>query len=162
MVSQPAPAQVVPVPDAQPIAVLEAAVKTWWPTRKWWVALVTGVTGLLSSYASGGWFWSNSLWGQAITLIGQLAVAYIVPNDATPGGVPLEAGRPSWKPTRKWWAALIASVSGILATYAAGGYEWTNDLSAAAITLISQLILTYVTPNLDEPGGVPVQGRARV
>jgi hypothetical protein len=68
------------------------------------------------------------------------------------GGV-VEAA--SWWPTRKWWAATVLAIGGILSTWAAGGWDWTDPLSGAAITLLAQRIVAYLVPNHDTPGGVP-------
>jgi hypothetical protein len=54
----------------------------WMPTRKWWVATVTGVGGLLGTLASIGWDWGPELSGAAVAIVTQRAVAYLVPNDS--------------------------------------------------------------------------------
>jgi hypothetical protein len=69
-----------------------AYVSNWWPTRKWWVATVTAVGGLLATLASTGWDWTNEFTGAVITLATQRLVAYLVRNDETPGGVPAATG----------------------------------------------------------------------
>lgn len=68
-------------------------VPTWWPTRKWWAATVLAVAGILTTWATQDWAWSNELTGIAITLGAQRVVAYLIPNQDTPGGVPVEGGR---------------------------------------------------------------------
>jgi hypothetical protein len=72
------------------------------------------------------------------------------------------AGAPSWWPTRKWWAATILAVGGILATWAAGGWDWTDPLSGAAITLVAQRMVAYLVPNHDTPGGVPTTNGSKI
>lgn len=63
---------------------------------------------------------------------------------------------PSASPTRKWWAATILAIGGLLTTWAAAG-EWTTALTGALITLVTQRIVAYLVPNDDTPGGVPIK-----
>jgi hypothetical protein len=64
---------------------------SWFPTRKWWTALIAGVGALLVTGVSTG-DWSRELAGAAIGLVVQLLLAYLTPNQATPGGVPQKSG----------------------------------------------------------------------
>jgi hypothetical protein len=73
-----------------------------------------------------------------------------------------EAVKPTWWPTRKWWTATILAVAGILSTWAAGGWDWTDALSGAAITLIAQRLISYLVPNQDTPGGVPTASGPKI
>ena len=65
-----------------------ATTAPWWPTRKWWAATILAVGGLLTTMGSEGWRWSNTASVALIALVTQRAVAYLVPNQDTPGGVP--------------------------------------------------------------------------
>jgi hypothetical protein len=59
-----------------------------WPTRKWWAATVTALGGVLILVIQQGGFTAEV----AIALVGvvtQAIVTYLIPNDSTPGGVPL-------------------------------------------------------------------------
>ncbi|GLW65114.1 hypothetical protein Arub01_33580 [Actinomadura rubrobrunea] len=62
--------------------------KSLLPTRKWWAALITALTAVLINWVQAGHVTKEIL----IALIGvvsQAAVAYLVPNESTPGGVPV-------------------------------------------------------------------------
>ncbi|MBX6765939.1 MAG: hypothetical protein IRY90_02070 [Actinomadura rubrobrunea] len=62
--------------------------KSLLPTRKWWAALITALTAVLINWVQAGHFTKEIL----IALIGavsQAVVAYLVPNESTPGGVPV-------------------------------------------------------------------------
>jgi hypothetical protein len=58
-----------------------------WPTNKWWAATITAIGGFLVTWVSTG-HWTRELSGAAITIATQRIVAYLVPNDATKGGIP--------------------------------------------------------------------------
>jgi hypothetical protein len=73
-------------------SVVIASHSKYWPTRKWWAATIVAIGGFLSTFASQGWHWSPVFAGAALTLVTQRVVAYLVPNDDSPGGVP---GKPS-------------------------------------------------------------------
>lgn len=60
---------------------------SWLPTRKWWAALVTALGALATMVVTtGGWDQEETV--AAIGIVVARAVAYLVPNQATPGGVP--------------------------------------------------------------------------
>ncbi len=63
-------------------------VPTWWPTRKWWAATVTALGGFLVTLATTGWDFTPEFNGALITIATQRVVAYLIPNQETPGGVP--------------------------------------------------------------------------
>ena len=63
------------------------------PTRKWLATQVTALAGLVAAWISAG-DWNQQLSVAAVALLAQAAVGYLVPNLATPGGVPL-ASSPS-------------------------------------------------------------------
>jgi len=65
------------------------AVKSWWPTQKWWAATITAAGGFLVTLSTTGWDFTPELNGALITIATQRVVAYVTPNDNTPGGVPL-------------------------------------------------------------------------
>lgn len=59
------------------------------PTRKWWATQVTAVAALAVMYfTTGGWDTEESV--AAVGVISQALIGYLVPNDPTPGGVPVE------------------------------------------------------------------------
>ncbi|MBC6457312.1 hypothetical protein [Actinomadura sp. HBU206391] len=60
-----------------------------WPTRKWWAMFVTALAAFLVNWIQAGELNREIL----IALVGlgaQAAITYLVPNDSTPGGVPLK------------------------------------------------------------------------
>jgi hypothetical protein len=59
-----------------------------WPTRKWWAATIVALGGFLGTLAMHSWNWTPEFAGAVITIATQRLVAYLVPNDDTPGGVP--------------------------------------------------------------------------
>jgi hypothetical protein len=62
---------------------------SWWPTRKWWVALIAGLF-TIGAHAVGSSAWDNTEWAELLTLGASLATAYGAANAPTPGGVPLK------------------------------------------------------------------------
>lgn len=60
------------------------------------------------------------------------------------------------------WVATVLAVAGILSTWAAGGWDWTDALSGAAITLAAQRVVAYLVPNQDAPGGVPTANDPKI
>ena len=62
-----------------------------------------------------------------------------------------------WIPTRKWFAALVTAVAGLVGTWSANNWTWNNTLTGAAVT-VAQLLVAYLIPNQATPGGVPQQG----
>lgn len=58
-------------------------------------------------------------------------------------------------PTRKWLAARIVGVAGVLTMWATTG-SWDVEETVAAIALFSEASLSWLVPNLPTPGGVPV------
>jgi hypothetical protein len=69
------------------------------------------------------------------------------------GTLALEAK--SWWPTRKWWAATITAVAGMLVTLSTTGWEMSTAMQGTLITLGAQRIIAYLIPNEDTIGGVP-------
>lgn len=64
-------------------------------------------------------------------------------------------GLASWWPTRKWMAATVIAVGGILATLATTGWDFTPEMNGALITILTQRVVAYLLPNDDSPGSVP-------
>ena len=61
-----------------------------WPTRKWWAGLITALAALAVNLIETGQF-SKEIGIALVGLIAQALVVYMVPNDNTPGGVPLRS-----------------------------------------------------------------------
>jgi hypothetical protein len=64
-----------------------ATEKSWMPTRKWWAALVTALAAWIVNWINEGEL-SKAILIALVGVVAQAAVAYIVPNADTPGGVP--------------------------------------------------------------------------
>lgn len=74
-------------PVGAPLALLQ---RSLWPTRKWWAGLITAVAALAVNLIETGQF-SKEIGIALVGLIAQALVVYVVPNDNTPGGVPLRS-----------------------------------------------------------------------
>jgi hypothetical protein len=64
--------------------------KSWLPTRKWWAATITALGAIAVLWIQAGALTTSV----AIALVGaivQAGVTYALPNDNTPGGVPLRS-----------------------------------------------------------------------
>jgi hypothetical protein len=66
------------VPPA-PLAVMPNTIQM--PSRKWWATQITALCGLVTAWIVAG-AWNQSLSIAAVTLFGQAAVGYLVPNVA--------------------------------------------------------------------------------
>ncbi len=62
----------------------------------------------------------------------------------------------SWRPTTKWWVAQIAGL-GALATMHLTTGGWDTEESVFVVGLLVQALTTYLVPNADTPGGVPLR-----
>jgi hypothetical protein len=62
--------------------------KSWVPTRKWLAAQVVALAAIATSAIDSGW--DDTEWKLAIAWAVQAAVTYLLPNEDTPGGVPLK------------------------------------------------------------------------
>jgi hypothetical protein len=78
----------MPRQKAAPKTRTAAAHVSWWPTQKWWAATIIATGGFLTTLATQGWHWTPEFAGAVITIATSRLVAYVVKNDATPGGVP--------------------------------------------------------------------------
>jgi hypothetical protein len=61
----------------------------------------------------------------------------------------------SWVPTRKWWAAQAVALAGIATSYVDSGWDATETKLCIAVAV--QAVVTYLLPNEDTPGGVPLK-----
>lgn len=61
--------------------------KTLLPTRKWIAAQIVGAAGIATSAIDSGWDATESK--LVIALLVQALVTWLLPNDPTPGGVPV-------------------------------------------------------------------------
>lgn len=66
----------------------------------------------------------------------------------------------TWKPTRKWVAALAGGVLTILAHYAVSG-EFGGTERGELLILAAALAPAYLRRNEDTPGGVPLEPLGR-
>ena len=69
-----------------------SGVKSLWPTRKWWAAFITAFAAFLINWIQAGEF-SREILIALIGVVSQALVAYLVPNQDTPGGVPVKTRR---------------------------------------------------------------------
>lgn len=71
------------------MSVVEPVVPSKAPTRKWWATQVTALSALAVMYfTTGSWDLEETI--ASIGIVTQAALAWLVPNDPTPGGVPVE------------------------------------------------------------------------
>lgn len=59
-------------------------------------------------------------------------------------------------PTRKWWAMIVMAVAAFLTGWITAG-EITKEMLIALVGLVAQALVTYLVPNSDTPGGIPVK-----
>jgi hypothetical protein len=69
---------------------------------------------------------------------------------------PAVVGQKSAWPTRKWWAATITGL-GAIATLLVQAGGFTPAVWIALIGAVVQAVVTYLLPNADTPGGVPLR-----
>jgi hypothetical protein len=67
------------------------------------------------------------------------------------------AAKKSWLPTRKWWAATVVALGAIATLWVTTG-AFDRDVAIAVIGAVVQAATTYLVPNQDTPGGVPLRG----
>jgi hypothetical protein len=58
----------------------------WWPTNKWWAALVTVAGTWVTSLITAGAF-TKAIAIALVGIVAQMTVAYLVPNNDTSDGV---------------------------------------------------------------------------
>jgi hypothetical protein len=61
-------------------------------------------------------------------------------------------------PTRKWLAATVTAVAGILTTLATTGWQFTPAIDGALITLLGQRVVAYLVSN--DGGGAATPARS--
>ena len=66
------------------------------------------------------------------------------------------AAKKSWLPTRKWWAATVIALGAIATLWVTKG-AFDRDVAIAAIAAVVQAATSYLVPNQDTPGGVPLR-----
>jgi hypothetical protein len=76
------------------------------------------------------------------------------------GGVTGMRSNKSWIPTNKWFATQVTAIAALLVAWVNAG-DWNKTLTIALIGLVSQAIVGYLVPNVNAPGGVPVQRTER-
>jgi hypothetical protein len=76
--------------------------------------------------------------------------------DLQPTGPAAPIAKKSWMPTRKWWAATVIALGAIATVWVTKG-AFDRDVAIALIAALVQAVTTYLVPNQDTPGGVPVQ-----
>lgn len=59
-------------------------------------------------------------------------------------------------PTRKWWAAFVTSVAGV-AVMGISAAAFSTEVQIALVWAIAQAAITWLVPNADTPGGVPLK-----
>lgn len=59
-------------------------------------------------------------------------------------------------PTRKWWAAFITSVAGVV-VMGISVDAFSTEVKIALVWAIAQAAFTWLVPNADTPGGVPLK-----
>lgn len=76
------------------------------------------------------------------------------PANESPATRP-ERGK-SWLPTRKWFAATVTALAAV-ASLAVEQDGFTKGVIIALIGAVAQAVVTYLLPNADTPGGVPLK-----
>jgi hypothetical protein len=62
----------------------------------------------------------------------------------------------SYYPTRKWMVAVVTAMGTFTVTWIQAG-RLTTELQIALVGIVTQSVVTYLTPNQDTPGGVPLK-----
>lgn len=74
---------------------------------------------------------------------------------------PVKVGEKSVLPTRKWFAQQITAAGTFLVALIQNGWELSSELQVVLVGLVIGAIATYVTPNENTPGGVPLKGSVK-
>jgi hypothetical protein len=59
-------------------------------------------------------------------------------------------------PTRKWWAAFVTSIAGVV-VMGISADAFSIEVKIALVWAIAQAAITWLVPNADTPGGVPLK-----
>ena len=62
----------------------------------------------------------------------------------------------SKRPTNKWLAARVTAAAGVIILFITTD-KWDDEEWIATVTLASEALVSYLVPNADTPGGVPVK-----
>lgn len=73
----------------------------------------------------------------------------------TPADAPYTTGEKSWHPTRKWIAAQVIALGALATSAVESGWDTTETV--LLIGIIVQGGITWLLPNVDAPGGVPLK-----
>jgi hypothetical protein len=73
-----------------------------------------------------------------------------------PTPVQVDSAQKSWLPTRKWFAATFTALGAIAVLWIQEG-GLTMAVGIALVGAIVQALVTYVLPNENTPGGVPLR-----
>ena len=71
-------------------------------------------------------------------------------------GANAAAAQKSWMPTRKWVVATVFAIGAVATLWVTKG-SFDRDVAVALIGAAVQAVATYIMPNLDTPGGVPLR-----
>lgn len=58
----------------------------------------------------------------------------------------MPTARNPWLPTRKWMVARVTALAALAAMYLTTG-SWDTEESIAAVGLVSEALISYLTPN---------------
>ena len=75
-------------------------------------------------------------------------------DDWEPDEAEVETRASAW-PTRKWLAARITVLGGLLILFATHGWHLDEHTTIALITFLTESAVSYLVPNNNTPGGVP-------
>jgi hypothetical protein len=85
--------------------------KTWHPTRKWWVGIVTSLTALATNILHAD-HWSKDFNVAIVTIIAGALTSYLVPNSDNPGGYESKKAPPLRPPTSQPTTSVVAASNG--------------------------------------------------
>lgn len=76
----------------------------------------------------------------------QAAAADPTVGAGSPATAPFVAP-PDERPSRKWWAARVAALTGWLVAFVEAGYELTPTLVILLITIVSEAAIAWLIPS---------------
>ena len=85
-----------------------------------------------------------------------MSVAVSEMLDVSPAPPGPSTPKKSWRPTNKWLAALVTALGALVVNWIQAG-RFTTEIQIALVGLITQCIVSYLTPNDNTPGGVPTK-----